>query len=127
MDLKRPDVIMCQFADSSAFVKAVSKLQVRSLTSQFYLTCSVSLPPQIYQPIEIIVPSTASENAAMTKLVSILTESFPSANVVSVKRRYFNEEKGISYLRKLCVAEYRSCEQEVQNRYAGAKTLEWWC
>ncbi len=53
----------------------------------------------------------------MSKLVSILSEQFPSANVVAVKRKYFNEESGLASLRKLCVPEFLSVEMEVVNKF----------
>jgi DNA mismatch repair protein MSH4 len=53
----------------------------------------------------------------MTNLVSILSEQFPNANLVSVKRKYFNEESGLASFRKLCVPEFLSLEIEILNKF----------
>lgn len=43
---------------------------------------------------KIIMPNTACENGAMTKLFKLVTHQFQNSNVSTVQRKYFNETKG---------------------------------
>lgn len=46
---------------------------------------------------KIIMPNTACENGAMTKLFKLVTHQFQNSNVSTVQRKYFNETKGNSF------------------------------
>ena len=45
-------------------------------------------------PPQIIVPHTACEGGQRTKLFRLIGEQFPSTNLSTVQRKYFNETKG---------------------------------
>ena len=77
---------MSQFADSTSFVKLVAKLQVW-LWFRARINACIFHYLQIYNPAEIIVPSTVSSDGAMSTLVSVLKEQFPQTTIQSVKRK----------------------------------------
>ena len=49
--------------------------------------------------IQVIMPNTACDGANATRLYKLIGDQFPTSNLVTVQRRYFNETKG-----ELCVA-----------------------
>eukprot|EP01137_Pigoraptor_chileana_P020560 Opistho-2@83069 len=87
-----------QFADNATYVKVMTKLE-------------------IYQPVEIIMPSTAFENGKMSKLYQLLSERFSGTNIVTVQRKYFNETKGLGYIRQLALKECSTLELELASKY----------
>ncbi|CAI8046744.1 MutS protein homolog 4, partial [Geodia barretti] len=97
-DLKRPEVILSQFSDSQTYTQVMMKLQVM-------------------QPIEVLMPSTACEAGNMTVLFKMISNMIKTANMVTVHRKYFNEAKGLSYIKELCLLEYRTVELEVSTKY----------
>ncbi|KAL5005729.1 hypothetical protein ScPMuIL_016887 [Solemya velum] len=98
LDLKSPILTLSQFSDTTTYVKTITKLQ-------------------ILQPLEIILPNTACENGTMTKLFKLLNDQYQHTNISTVQRKYFNETKGLQYVKQLCVAEYNTVEMEVASRY----------
>ncbi|EDO35291.1 predicted protein [Nematostella vectensis] len=98
IDLKRPQLILSQFSDSQTYVKVLTKLQ-------------------ILEPLEIIMPNTACENGNTTKLFKFLGDQFVHSNLATVQRKYFNETKGLEYIKQLCVPEYNTVEMEVASKY----------
>ncbi|KAI8513853.1 MutS protein msh4 [Branchiostoma belcheri] len=98
IDLKRPELVISQFSDSQTYVKTMTKIN-------------------ILQPIEIIMPNTACENGNMTKLFKLISDNFNNTNISTVQRKYFNETKGLQYVRQLCVPEFNSIEMEVASKY----------
>ncbi|XP_072181746.1 mutS protein homolog 4-like [Diadema setosum] len=110
IDLKQPMLILSQFSDSQTYVKVTTKLQV-------------------LQPVEIIMPHTACEGGAMTKLFKLVTDNFQNLEVTTVQRKYFNETKGLAMVKQLCVAEFGAVEMEITSKYyclaAGAALLKY--
>ncbi|CAH1773969.1 unnamed protein product [Owenia fusiformis] len=98
IDLKQPILSLSQFSDSPTYPKLMTKLQM----------C---------QPVEIVMPSTACENGNMTKLFKLISDQFTNTNIATVQRKYFNEEKGLQYIKQLCVPEYNTVEMEVASKY----------
>ncbi|XP_021090588.2 mutS protein homolog 4 [Mesocricetus auratus] len=98
IDLKSPQVILSQFADSTTYAKVITKLKVLS-------------------PLEIIMSNTACVVGNSTKLFTLVTENFKNVNFTTVQRKYFNETKGLEYIEQLCIAEFSSVLMEVQSRY----------
>ncbi|XP_071961365.1 mutS protein homolog 4-like [Antedon mediterranea] len=94
IDLKQSHLMLSQFSDSQTYVKVMTKLA-------------------ILQPLEIIMPGTASE----TKLFKLITEHYQETSTSTVHRRYFNETKGLQYIKQLCLAEYSTVEIEVMSKY----------
>nr|XP_006819740.1 PREDICTED: mutS protein homolog 4-like [Saccoglossus kowalevskii] len=98
IDLKKPELIVSQFSDSQAYVRVMTKLQ-------------------ILQPLEIIMPNTACESGNMTKMFKLISDHFQNTNIATVQRKYFNETKGLQYIKHLCVPEYKTVEMEVNAKY----------
>ncbi|XP_064639477.1 mutS protein homolog 4-like [Lineus longissimus] len=98
IDLKHPILMLSQFSDSQTYVKVTTKLQ-------------------ILQPLEILMPNTACENGNMTKLFKMVNEQFTHSNVATVQRKYFNETKGLQYIKQLCLPEYNTVQMEVASKY----------
>ena len=48
---------------------------------------------------QVIMPNTACDGANATRLYKLIGDQFPTSNLVTVQRRYFNETKG-----ELCTA-----------------------
>ncbi|XP_033098705.1 mutS protein homolog 4-like [Anneissia japonica] len=98
IDLKQPHLILSQFSDNQTYVKVMTRLG-------------------ILQPLEIIMPSTACENGNMTKLFNLITEHYQETNISTVQRKYFNETKGLEYIKQLCLTEYSTVVMEVMSKY----------
>ncbi|RMX43324.1 hypothetical protein pdam_00014951 [Pocillopora damicornis] len=96
IDLKKPELNLSQFSDNQTYVKVLTKLQ-------------------ILEPLEIIMPNTACENPS--PLFKFLSDQIPYANLSSVQRKYFNEAKGLDYVKQLCVPELNTVEMEVASKY----------
>ncbi|XP_065888860.1 mutS protein homolog 4-like isoform X5 [Dysidea avara] len=63
------------------------------------------------------MPNTACEAGNMTKLFHLISEQFADTNLATVQRKYFNESKGLQYIKQLCVPEYNTVEMELANKY----------
>ncbi|XP_014778440.1 mutS protein homolog 4 [Octopus bimaculoides] len=98
IDLKCPVLVLSQFSDSQTYVKVMTKLQ-------------------ILQPIEIVIPSTACENGNMSKLFQVISNNLSNCCMSTVQRKYFNESKGLQFIRQLCLPDYNSVEMEVASKY----------
>ncbi|KAL4241059.1 MutS protein msh4 [Mactra antiquata] len=53
----------------------------------------------------------------MTNLSRLIHDKFQNTTISSVQRKYFNETKGLLYIKQLCVPEYNSVELEVSSKY----------
>ncbi|XP_072025616.1 mutS protein homolog 4-like [Amphiura filiformis] len=98
IDLKQPELILSQFSDSQAYVKVTTKLQ-------------------IIQPLEIVMSNTCCEGSNMTKLFKLISDNFQNTSIATVQRKYFNEKKGLQYIKQLCVAEFSAVEMEISSKY----------
>ncbi|XP_073245789.1 mutS protein homolog 4-like [Porites lutea] len=98
IDLKKPELVLSQFSDNQTYVKVLTRLQ-------------------ILEPLEIIMPNTACENGNMSTLFKLLSDQLPYTNLSAVQRKYFNEAKGLEYVKQLCVPEYNTVEMEVASKY----------
>ncbi|KAG0303178.1 MutS protein msh4, partial [Dissophora globulifera] len=84
-DLKTSEVILCQIADSQTYVRTLQKLN-------------------LYEPSEILVPTTAVD-PVNSKLVKIIRESVPPSTITPIARRYFNDAAGLQYIKKYIIRE----------------------
>ncbi|XP_063795125.1 mutS protein homolog 4 isoform X6 [Pseudophryne corroboree] len=98
LDLKNPDVVLSQFADSSIYVKVITKLQILS-------------------PLEILMSNTACDSGKTTELFRLMTENFKDVSFTTVQRKYFNETKGLEYIEQLCAPEFSTVLMEVKSKY----------
>uniref|UniRef100_K1PAT4 MutS-like protein 4 n=1 Tax=Magallana gigas TaxID=29159 RepID=K1PAT4_MAGGI len=98
IDLRSPTLNLSQFSDTQTYVQTMTKLH----------RC---------QPVEIIMPNTACENGAMTKLFKLVTHQFQNSNVSTVQRKYFNETKGLQFVKQLCVSDFNSVVMELTTKY----------
>ncbi|XP_068717074.1 mutS protein homolog 4-like [Montipora capricornis] len=98
IDLKKPELVLSQFSDNQTYVKVLTRLQ-------------------ILEPLEIIMPNTACENGNLSTLFKLLSDQLPYTNLSAVQRKYFNEAKGLEYVKQLCVPEYNTVEMEVASKY----------
>ncbi|KAJ0009058.1 hypothetical protein NQD34_016473, partial [Periophthalmus magnuspinnatus] len=98
LNLKCPELILSQFADTSTYSKVITKIH-------------------ILVPLEILMPDTASEKGKGTKLFSLITENFSGVAFTAIQRKYFNERKGLEYIQQLCAPEYSTVLMEVQSKY----------
>ncbi|XP_075917787.1 mutS protein homolog 4-like [Petromyzon marinus] len=97
IDLRCPELVLCQFPDSQPYVKAITKLQV-------------------LRPLEVVMPHTAC-NPNASKMFTLLRDYFPEAHVTTVLRKYFNEERGMDAVRRLCVPHMATVLMDVQGKY----------
>ncbi|RIB07458.1 muts domain V-domain-containing protein [Gigaspora rosea] len=74
IDLKTSECILSQIADSQTYVKTLHKLN-------------------IYNPAEILLSATAVE-PSKSKLCKILEDNMPTATIVPIGRKYFNDAAG---------------------------------
>lgn len=44
--------------------------------------------------VQVIMPNTACDGANVTRLYKMIGDQFPTSNLVTVQRKYFNETKG---------------------------------
>ncbi|KAF9575457.1 MutS protein msh4 [Mortierella alpina] len=58
----------------------------------------------LYEPVEILVPTTAVE-PVLSKLVKIIKESVPASTITPVARRYFNDTAGMDYIKRYIIKE----------------------
>uniref|UniRef100_A0A4W5JMF8 MutS homolog 4 n=1 Tax=Hucho hucho TaxID=62062 RepID=A0A4W5JMF8_9TELE len=98
INLKCPELVLYQFADTGTYAKVITKLH-------------------ILVPLEILMPDTASEKGKGTKLYNLITENFQSVAFTAIQRKYFNERKGLEYIQQLCAPEYSTVIMEVQAKY----------
>ncbi|MBN3298758.1 MSH4 protein, partial [Amia calva] len=98
INLKCPELILSQFADTGTYAKIVTKLHILS-------------------PLEILMPDTASEKGKGTKLYNLITENFQNVALLAIQRKYFNERKGLEYIQQLCAPEFSTVLMEVQAKY----------
>ncbi|KAF9910598.1 MutS protein msh4 [Linnemannia zychae] len=84
-DLKTSEVILCQIADSQTYVRTLQKLN-------------------LYEPVEILVPTTAVE-PVNSKLVNIIKETMPGSTITPTARRSFNDSTGLEYIKKYIIKE----------------------
>ncbi|CAI9613738.1 unnamed protein product, partial [Staurois parvus] len=98
LDLRNPDVVLSQFADSSTYVKVITRLQILA-------------------PKEILMSNTACEGGNTTELYRLITENFKGISFTTVQRKYFNETKGLEYIEQLCAPEFSTVQMEVKSKY----------
>ncbi|XP_032356934.1 mutS protein homolog 4 [Etheostoma spectabile] len=98
LNLKYPELILSQFADTGTYAKVITKIH-------------------ILVPLEILMPDTASEKGKGTKLFNLITENFPGVAFTAIQRKYFNERKGLEYIQQLCAPEFATVLMEVQAKY----------
>ncbi|KAM3871478.1 mutS protein homolog 4 [Diretmus argenteus] len=98
LNLKCPELEMSQFADTGTYAKVITKLHN-------------------LEPLEILMPDTASEKGKGTKLFNLITENFQGVAFSAIQRKYFNERKGLEYIQQLCAPEFNTVLMEVQAKY----------
>ncbi|XP_075038032.1 mutS protein homolog 4 isoform X1 [Mixophyes fleayi] len=98
LDLKNPDVVLSQFADSTIYVKVITKLQILT-------------------PLEILMSNTACESGKTTELFRLIAENFKDVSFTTVQRKYFSETKGLEYIEQLCAPEFSTVLMEVKTKY----------
>ncbi|CAJ0847078.1 4505_t:CDS:10 [Entrophospora sp. SA101] len=99
IDLKTSECILSQIADSQTYVKTLHKLN-------------------IYNPGEILLSVTAVE-PSKSKLCKILEDNIPSAIIVPIARKYFNDAVGLNFIKQLIQIprkpNVKSAEQNINN------------
>ncbi|XP_055883889.1 mutS protein homolog 4-like [Biomphalaria glabrata] len=97
LDLKQSILTLSQFSDSNTYEKTMAKL--------YHLN-----------PLEILLPNTLCESVN-NKLFIQLNINFPSIPKISVQRHYYNESKGLYYIKHLCASEYTNIELQISTKY----------
>ncbi|XP_053729471.1 mutS protein homolog 4 isoform X2 [Synchiropus splendidus] len=98
LDLRCPELIVSQFADTGTYAKVITKLN-------------------ILVPKEILMPDTASDRGKGSKLFNLITQNFQGVAFTAIRRKYFNEKKGLEYIQQLCTPEFDTVLMEVQMKY----------
>nr|XP_039269249.1 mutS protein homolog 4-like [Styela clava] len=98
IDLRHPVLQLSQFSDSQTYVKTITRLHLLS-------------------PIEVIFPSTMCDAGNKVKIFRVVSDNFQNCNITTVQRHYFNEGKGLDYIKQLCVKERNSVEMDVNGKY----------
>ncbi|RXN11341.1 mutS -like protein [Labeo rohita] len=98
INVKCPELVLSQFADTGTYAKVITKLHN-------------------LMPLEVLMPDTASVKGQGTKLYNLIKETFRSVTFTAVMRKYFNEKKGLEYIQQLCVPEFSTVLMEVQTKY----------
>ncbi|KAK0063938.1 mutS protein 4-like isoform X2 [Biomphalaria pfeifferi] len=96
LDLKQSILTLSQFSDSNTYEKTMAKL--------YHLN-----------PLEILLPNTLCESVN-NKLFIQLNINFPSIPKISVQRHYYNESKGLYYIKHLCASEYTNIELQISTK-----------
>lgn len=88
INLKCPELVLSQFADTGTYAKVTSTLyfnqKLLNFTHSFFYWLFVTRPKAITKihilvPLEILMPDTASEKGKGTKLFNLITDNFPVA------------------------------------------------
>ncbi|XP_022197518.2 mutS protein homolog 4 [Nilaparvata lugens] len=104
MDTKRPQLVLCQITDVQTYINTLAKVQ-------------------IFNPVEILVPSTFAENTQAESLFSKINDHFPQVNLTSVQRRYFSEREGLNLVQRLCLEDYSTIELIIKNKFYALAAL----
>ncbi|RWS28022.1 mutS protein 4-like isoform X1 [Leptotrombidium deliense] len=96
-NLNGNSLVLSQFSDDYTYHRLMAKLD-------------------IYDPVEIILPSSIAD-PRMNLLPAQLRRKFVNIAVTGVERRFFNEAAGIEYIRKLCASELDTLEISIKNKY----------
>ncbi|RWS03284.1 mutS protein 4-like protein [Dinothrombium tinctorium] len=97
IDLIGNTLVLSQFSDAASYSRLLTKLD-------------------IFNPIELIVPSNISDTTSSV-LYNLLRQYFPQIHVVGVERKFFNETVGSNYVRRLCSSNYEALEVRLQNKF----------
>lgn len=95
IDLNSPILHLVQFRDNCSFD-------------------SLKMKCHVCQPIQIIYPNTLTQNNMM---MSSLVEYFSDANFAPFDRRFFNEKKGLEFVKSLCYKDYTGIDIELESKY----------
>ncbi|XP_061896650.1 mutS protein homolog 4-like isoform X1 [Entelurus aequoreus] len=98
LNLNCPELVLSQFSDTGTYAKVITMVH-------------------ILLPMEILMPDTASEKGKGTKLFNLITENFQGVAFTAIQRKYFNEKKGMEYIKQLCAPEFSTVVMEVQAKY----------
>lgn len=65
-----------------------------------------------------MLPDTScGEGSTPSRLYELLIEKFSDSNIISVQRKYFNDIKGLDYIKNLCIVDYSKCIIELTAKY----------
>lgn len=95
IDLNSPILHLVQFRDNCSFD-------------------SLKMKCHVCQPIQIIYPNTLTQNNMM---MSSLVECFSDANFAPFDRRFFNEKKGLEFVKSLCYKDFTGIDIELESKY----------
>ncbi|KAH9404670.1 MutS protein msh4 [Tyrophagus putrescentiae] len=95
IDLNSPILHLVQFRDNCSFD-------------------SLKMKCHVCQPVQIIYPNTLTQNNMM---MSSLVESFPDTNFCPFDRRFFNEKRGLEFVKTLCYKDYTGIDIELESKY----------
>lgn len=95
IDLNSPILHLVQFRDNCSFD-------------------SLKMKCHVCQPIQIIYPNTLTQNNMM---MSSLVECFSDTNFAPFDRRFFNEKKGLEFVKSLCYKDFTGIDIELESKY----------
>ncbi|CAD5119711.1 DgyrCDS8301 [Dimorphilus gyrociliatus] len=98
IDLRRSVLTLTEFTDGQNYSKIIAKLN-------------------FLNPIEMILPDSMHFNCTKkTNLSEALSENF-SCSISTVQRKYFNDQKGMEYVKTLGLPQSRNIEVEIASKY----------
>ena len=135
-------LFLMQFPDTQSYVKVMTKLEVLNpievsqscLVLLYWLfRLLLCINPSINQ---VVMPSTVCDGSTVTKLFNIISSQCSNANIATVQRKYFNENKGViqqsvmtvqlfmcfyihvglQFVRQLVASEFNSVELEITTK-----------
>lgn len=91
-------------------------LVLSQLSDDFWFT-GLLVKVNIFQPIKIIVPNTVLEAVPTSKFLSAISREFKNIELVSLNRRYFNDNEGSEMLKRLCAPKYKTVLLKLSKKY----------
>lgn len=98
IDINSPTLVLSQLSDDLWFTGLLTQIN-------------------IYQPIEIIVPSTLMDAVPTPKFLTVISSVFSKIRLVSLHRRHFNDNDGSERLTRLCAAKYKTVLLKISKKY----------
>ncbi|XP_075217932.1 mutS protein homolog 4-like [Lycorma delicatula] len=98
MDIKRPQLILCQISDAQTYTNTLAKIN-------------------FFNPVEILIPNTFVEKPQSVPLFDLINDCFPDVSLTTVQRRHYNDKVGLSQIQNLCLPEYLSIDLIIKHKF----------
>ncbi|KAK2726313.1 mutS protein homolog 4-like isoform X2 [Artemia franciscana] len=93
-----PKMIICQIPDSPMYNRTITQLNV-------------------FSPSEIIVPVTVTDGLENNHLTETIRRSFPNVPLNAIPRKFFSDQLGLQYVKKLAMPKCASVHHIISQKY----------